>query len=551
MNSNNKNSCKVIQLPQNKKKIQKIKKLELHENQNLIKPYDQTNLPGDDNEKITENAKILIVDDDENLCKSISMILGKKSIETCIAKTGKEAMKLANDIYFNIAILDINLPDIQGIQLIEPLKKINPEIEIIIATGYASLESAIKAMNMGAVSYISKPMKMDEVLTITSKILDKQKLVIENKKLFEEANIELNKRKKSEERFRMIAETSLDYIFQIDGDGKAIYSSPAIEQILGFTPIEIKNKEFTTIILPSEIERAKAFFNKLIMGEKIQNLEINFLHKNDKTVPLEVNIVPIIDNNNFEGLFGIARDITKRKKVETEMKRNLMKYSLEDGKLYLVDERISMLSIEAFKDILKIGYSGLIFSRIPYKKFTQHLKEDYKFFWLSECEEKFSLQPNIKEIKKKIQQLSTKYAILIDRLDYLIFKNGFDEVLSFIQHIRELAYIQGHIFIISLDTSTIDKRQLRMLQLESEEIKLKKDYKISDELLSLMRFIYKSNILGIKPSFSDICLELNLSKPTVRKRIKALVYSEHLIQVKKGNKKIVELTDRGKLIFLS
>lgn len=132
--------------------------------------------------------------------------------------------------------------------------------------------------------------------------------------------------RESEHRFRMMAEASPDYIFQTDKSGKTIYCSPAIKRILGYTPEERQGTEFSTIISPSELLRAKTLFSKAIGGETIQNLEINLIHKSGRTVPIEVSVVPIFENGEVSSLFGIARDITKRKRMEEEVKKSEEKY---------------------------------------------------------------------------------------------------------------------------------------------------------------------------------------------------------------------------------
>ncbi|MFX0207440.1 MAG: HTH domain-containing protein, partial [Candidatus Hodarchaeota archaeon] len=73
---------------------------------------------------------------------------------------------------------------------------------------------------------------------------------------------------------------------------------------------------------------------------------------------------------------------------------------------------------------------------------------------------------------------------------------------------------------------------------------------LSEENLEVMRFIYQQNNLGIKPSYSDIGKKLEISRPTARKRIKRLVATGYLIDSKKGNSKVLELTEKGKLLFL-
>ena len=142
---------------------------------------------------------ILIVDDDESTCKSLSLVFGMEGYETETAGTGQEAIEKARERLFNLALLDIRLPDMEGVELLAPLKEVNSDMVMIMATAYASLDTAVRALNEGASAYIHKPLNMDAVLATVSNVLEKQRLVIENRRLYQEAQRELAGRKRAEE----------------------------------------------------------------------------------------------------------------------------------------------------------------------------------------------------------------------------------------------------------------------------------------------------------------------------------------------------------------
>lgn len=119
--------------------------------------------------------QILIVDDDESICKTLSVILQAEGYQTTTATTAKEALQKAKTQYFKLALLDIKLPDIKGTQLLTQLKEITPETIKIIITGYPSLKNAVEALNLGADSYIMKPLNPAELLKTIKNKLEKQK----------------------------------------------------------------------------------------------------------------------------------------------------------------------------------------------------------------------------------------------------------------------------------------------------------------------------------------------------------------------------------------
>ena len=129
-----------------------------------------------------KKESILIIDDDESTCKSLSLILNKKGYETGTARTGQEALKKVRERFFNLALLDIKLPDADGAELLMPLKRMHPEMIVLMITGHASLESAVRTSLEGALAYITKPLNMDAVLTAIREAMEVQRLLMKNKK---------------------------------------------------------------------------------------------------------------------------------------------------------------------------------------------------------------------------------------------------------------------------------------------------------------------------------------------------------------------------------
>ena len=118
--------------------------------------------------------RILIVEDDENIRKTMKNILQQKGYETDTAKSGKEAEQKAKTNLYNLALLDIKLPDMEGTQLLAKLHKNKPKMVKIMVTGYPSLENAMEALNQGADAYVTKPVKPAKLLALIKEKLEKQ-----------------------------------------------------------------------------------------------------------------------------------------------------------------------------------------------------------------------------------------------------------------------------------------------------------------------------------------------------------------------------------------
>jgi DNA-binding NarL/FixJ family response regulator len=147
----------------------------------------------DINEELTGKHRILIVEDDEGTQRLLSMIFTKNRYEVETAATGQEAIDKAHKTPFHMVLIDIILPDMEGIDLIASLKEIHPNTVIIMITAYPSVETAIRSVNEGASAYITKPLNMNEVLATVRALLEKQDTAKMNRNLYELTCQELNK----------------------------------------------------------------------------------------------------------------------------------------------------------------------------------------------------------------------------------------------------------------------------------------------------------------------------------------------------------------------
>jgi DNA-binding NtrC family response regulator len=113
--------------------------------------------------------RILIAEDEENILNLLERLLKKNGYVTYAAKNGKEALEIAKSKEIDIVITDIRMPEMDGITLIKEIKKMDPCIEVIVMTAFASVDTAIEAVRIGARDYIRKPFDIDEVLSAIEK----------------------------------------------------------------------------------------------------------------------------------------------------------------------------------------------------------------------------------------------------------------------------------------------------------------------------------------------------------------------------------------------
>lgn len=119
--------------------------------------------------------KILIVDDEATICDSVSKILSRKGFSVENSLSADEALEKMKGNKFDIVITDIMMPKTNGLELLELVKKHYPDIDVLVITGYASIESAVKATKLGALDYIPKPFTPDELVSRIQKAVEVRK----------------------------------------------------------------------------------------------------------------------------------------------------------------------------------------------------------------------------------------------------------------------------------------------------------------------------------------------------------------------------------------
>ena len=121
-----------------------------------------------------QRARMLIVDDDASIRKTLARILEKQGYLVEAVEKGKQAIEATSQRFFNVAFIDIRLPDMDGTELLERMRETEPKMIKIILTGYPSLKNAIDAVNKGADGYLMKPFDVDKLLTMTKRQLERQ-----------------------------------------------------------------------------------------------------------------------------------------------------------------------------------------------------------------------------------------------------------------------------------------------------------------------------------------------------------------------------------------
>ena len=131
--------------------------------------------------KPTSNSlRVLFVDDEKSLQEFMRTELPRMGHEVTVCPDGKTALKVLEKASFDAALLDLRMPGLSGIDVLEHLKKVAPDTEAVVMTGHASMETAIEAVRLGAFDYITKPCRLAEIETVLLKIIEKRDLKNKN-----------------------------------------------------------------------------------------------------------------------------------------------------------------------------------------------------------------------------------------------------------------------------------------------------------------------------------------------------------------------------------
>ncbi|KZZ59278.1 two-component system response regulator [Oleiphilus sp. HI0125] len=267
-----------------------------------------------------EQAKILVVDDEYRLLTSLEALLVAQGFDVTTALGGLNACEALKQDSFDLVLLDLNMPDIDGHQVMDFVAENNMDPAIIVVSGESSFTAVSKALRRGAYDYLRKPYDSAELINTTRNCLQKVML--------EKAHHQMQARlQKSEELHRYIVNSSPDVVFMLDRQGRFTFLNRKVETLLGYSKQDLLGKSYETIIEAEDIDRANYIFTehgKKRDGAWSSELRLKVKKNEHASRHFEITFFPIerkVKINGEEslqvvGTYGTARDITERKEAE-------------------------------------------------------------------------------------------------------------------------------------------------------------------------------------------------------------------------------------------
>lgn len=129
---------------------------------------------------MSESFNVLIVDDEDDFRETLVKRLQKRNLNVFGAESGQTALDLMNTRFFDVVILDVKMPGMNGLDTLREMKKKNPLMEVILLTGHASMESGVEGMHLGAFDYVMKPVNIDDLLEMIRQAYERKLIHEEN-----------------------------------------------------------------------------------------------------------------------------------------------------------------------------------------------------------------------------------------------------------------------------------------------------------------------------------------------------------------------------------
>ena len=257
-------------------------------------------------------VNILVVDDERGIREGCRRILTAEGFSVDVAANGKEGWDLIRAKKpYDLLLVDLMMPVMGGLELMDEVSRFDPEIIMIVITGFATIETAVEAMKHGAYDYVPKPFTPDQLLAVVNRGLEKRRLRTQAQRLMEERDQKLLEVAKEESKLRTIVDSMADGILVINNERQIVLWNPAATRMLNLHEKLEAGKDIHELIPQQDFI---ALIDKTFASDASQytvhSEEIALREPEPRT--LMVNLSVVRDNNGQGlGVVSVLRDITE------------------------------------------------------------------------------------------------------------------------------------------------------------------------------------------------------------------------------------------------
>ncbi len=272
-----------------------------------------------------ERPAIYIVDDEYRMCQSLKSLLNQRGFEAEFTTSGTQALEgFANQPY-DMFLLDIGIPDLDGFQLMDAILNRMPDAAIVMMTGDATVDTAVRALKRGAYDYLKKPFNPDELEKTVHNALDRRRLKRENQRIEQRLRL-------SEYRYRFMVQKSPDLIYTLDARGHFTFVNQAAETVFGYRIADLIGQPYQFLLFEEDREKVRWHIHERRTGKRsTAGYETRFRSGPRKfprdsgtdMIPVELNATGIYSRArskpSYIGTYGVVRDISYRKMLEAQL----------------------------------------------------------------------------------------------------------------------------------------------------------------------------------------------------------------------------------------
>jgi PAS domain S-box-containing protein len=259
-----------------------------------------------------QNAtNILIVDDEEGVCELLAEALSGTGFSITAICSPVEALEIATRQCYDLALLDIKMPQMDGISLARELRIINPSMGIILITGYGNFEAALEAIKLGVSDFIEKPFNIGELLVSVNRLAERQRLEREVREKTELL-------RQSEEQYRILVDNIADGV-ALFSDGKIVFHNKIFSRLLGLGSMRLHRRDMVDLLHPEDRTSAIQDFAKLLKNRKTSLVKYRF-RKNDGTYCWVSVNSSVVRFRGKPSIISTFRDITSFVEMEISQK---------------------------------------------------------------------------------------------------------------------------------------------------------------------------------------------------------------------------------------
>jgi PAS domain S-box-containing protein len=273
---------------------------------------------------LSTDTKILVIDDEEANVRVLSISLRSDGFEVVTAYSGEEGLEVFKTESPELVLTDIKMPGMDGIEVLQKIKALDPDAEVIIITGHGDIDNAIEALKFGASDFINKPIR-DEVLSVSIQRAQEKRYI--KRKLREytdtleqkvaQATREL--RRQSDFQVKLI-QSATDGIIATDSDQNIVIFNPGAEYIFGYTQQEVVGHYKLTDLVP---DQARALIDHSANGpgpaSELTQAEVQIRSKDQALIPVSFYGTALYEDQELMGSVCFFQDLREIKRLKAEL----------------------------------------------------------------------------------------------------------------------------------------------------------------------------------------------------------------------------------------